>query len=64
MFLFTLGGKYIKLRTCQEKYNAVYITVMNKFHSLVSQRSKHLLHLADSMFTRETLRINTIYYYI
>jgi hypothetical protein len=56
VFLFILGGKYFEIRTCKEEYSSGFITIMNKFQPLVSQRSKSLLQFADSTFTRELTR--------
>jgi hypothetical protein len=58
MFLFILGGKYFEIRTGQVECSSGFITVMNKFHTVVSQHSERRLHFADSMFTREIQRIN------
>jgi hypothetical protein len=57
MFLFIVGGKYFEIRTCQEEYTSGFITIINTFHTVVSQHSKPWLPFVDSMFTRELPRI-------
>jgi hypothetical protein len=57
MFIFILGEKYFEIKTSQEEYSSGFITIMNKFHTVVSQQSERNLQFADSMFTREIPRI-------
>jgi hypothetical protein len=62
MFLFNLGGKYFKIRTCKVEFSSGFITIMNEYHTVMSQISKPWFQFSFSMFNPELPRINSCYY--